>query len=206
MTIIQPLRRFWHSLPTLGRIALVPAIAVGMALSGCSSSESAKTAAESALDAQVKSRLEELAKQQIDTQVKEYQAILNGLRQTTLCVTTAEIRPEFKDLQAHGSNDGDTPPSPAKLTDTRKVTAKESKQIFTYLEVLAPCRPNFGPLTNPVNRGVARVINDTWNDQQDLYRQLRAGDINWGTFNRHTRSNSDKLAGAIKALRLSNEG
>ncbi len=181
------------------RLAMLPALALGLALSGCAGSPE-KT------EALVKSRLDAQAEQQMRTQISEYQSILAVLRQTTMCVTSAEKMPEFKGIQAHGSNDGDTPPAPAKLTDPHKASAREGKAIVAFLQAMAPCRPDFGALANPANRNIARVIADTWSDQQELYGQLKDRKIGWGTFNRGTRSNSDKLSGALKALRLTNEG
>ena len=105
MTEFRSLCRFRRLLPSL---AALPALALVLALSGCAGGpDQDKT------EALVKSRVQAQAEQQMRTQINEYQAILATLRQTTMCVTTAEKKPEFKRLQAHGSNDGDTPPSPA---------------------------------------------------------------------------------------------
>ena len=198
MTEFRSLCRFRRLLPSL---AALPALALGLALSGCAGGpDQDKT------EALVKSRVQAQAEQQMRTQINEYQAILATLRQTTMCVTTAEKKPEFKRLQAHGSNDGDTPPSPAKLTDPAKAGAKDGKIIAAFLQAMAPCRPDFGAIATPANRNIARVIGDTWDDQQELYGRLKERKIGWGEFSRGTRSNSDKLSGALKALRLTNEG
>ena len=187
-------RRF----PGAAALALLPLLALTPGLSGCAGQ--AKT------EALVKSRLEAQANEQMRVQLGEYQSILAVLRQTSLCVTTAEQRPEFKSLLAHGSNDGDNPPMPAKLVDNHKASAKEIKLIDAFLEAMAPCKPGFGPITTPTNRNIAQVIGDTWSDQQTLYGGLKERKLSWGAFNRATRANSDKLSGALKALRLTNEG
>lgn len=201
MTEFRSLNRLRRRLPGLARLAVIPALALGLAVSGCAGeSDAVRT------EALVKTRLDAQADQQLRTQIGEYQTILAVLRQTTMCVTTAEQKPEFKRLQAHGSNDGDTPPAAAKLIDPKKASAKDGKMIAAFLEAMAPCRPSFGALSIPANRHIARVISDTWTDQQELYGRLKDRAISWGEFARGTRSNSDKLSGALKALRLTNEG
>ena len=203
MTEFRSLCRLPGRLSGLARLAAIPALTLGLALSGCAGEpDPLKT------EALVKSRLEAEALQQMRTQISEYQTILATLRQTTMCVSSAEKKPEFKRLQAHGADEGDgkTPPSPAKLTDAGKASAKDGKMIAAFLEAMAPCRPAFGAIANPANRNIARVISDTWTDQQELYGRLKDRKISWGAFNQGTRSNSDKLSGALKALRLTNEG
>ncbi|MEI7610352.1 MAG: hypothetical protein WCJ64_23485 [Rhodospirillaceae bacterium] len=178
----------------------IPVLALGLALAGCAGQSEADT------EAMIKTRIDAEAQEQTRTKLNEYQAILAALRQTTMCVTTTEKRPEFKSLLAHGSNDGDSPPAPAKLVESRKASAKEVKLIGEFVAAMTPCKPDFGLLTTAANRNIARVINDTWTDQQELYGHLKQRTINWGAFNRGTRANSDRLSGALKALRLTNEG
>ena len=191
--------RCLRRLPGAAVFSLLPLLALAPALSGCAGSQ-AKT------EAMVQSRLEAQANEQKRVQVGEYQSILAVLRQTSMCVTTAEQKPEFKPLLAHGSNDGDNPPTTARLVDNHKPGAKDIKLIDAFLAAMAPCKPGFGPIATPANRNIARVIGDTWNDQQALYGALRERKLSWGAFARATRANSDKLSGALKALRLTNEG
>ena len=198
MTEFRSARRARHRLSGLARFAALPVLAFGLALSGC--------AGQANTEALVKSRLEAQNQQLARTQANEYQSIIAELRQTTMCVTTAEKRPEFKILQAHGSNDGDSPPPPQKLVDRHKASAKERKLIVDFLQAMASCRPKFGTFAIATNRNIARVISDTWDAQQELYGELKEGKIAWGAFNRGTRSNSDKLSGALQSLRLTNEG
>ena len=97
-------------------LSLTSALALGLVLSGCAG-QSVKT------EAMVQSRLEAQAQQQMHTQLSEYQNILADLRQTTMCVTAIEGRPEFKALKAHAPKDGPAPPKPEVLTDQRKASA-----------------------------------------------------------------------------------
>ncbi|MEI6557417.1 MAG: hypothetical protein WCO00_03345 [Rhodospirillaceae bacterium] len=197
MTEFRSLRRLRHRLSGLPRFAVIPALMLGLTLGGCAGDPDPVK-----VNAMIRNQLEE----QTRVQLGEYQSILTELRRTSMCVTTVEVKPEFKRLQAHGSNDGDTPPAPAKLIDPHKATAKERKLIAAFLEAMAPCQPQFAPMATPSNRNIVRVITETWEAQRELYGELKEGRMNWGSFNRGTRANSDKLAGAIKALRLTNEG
>ena len=182
-------------------LGLASVLAFGLALSGCAGqSDAVKT------EAMVQSRLEAQAQQQVRAQLSEYQNILADLRQTTMCVTAVEGRPEFKALKAHAPKDGPAPPKPEVLTDRSKASAAESKSIAAFLQAMTACKPNFAPLTTPATRNIVRMIADTWTEQQELYGQLKDRKIGWGAFNQATRSNSDKLSGALKALRLTNEG
>ncbi len=194
MSEFRPQRRF----PGFARLMAVPALALGLAVSGCA--DQAET------EALIQTRLVAYSQDQLRAQVSELQNILAALRQTTACVTAVEAKPLYRSLQLHTPKDGPAPPSPSVLTDARKASAIEAKLITAFLVDMEPCRPSYGPLSVPANRNIAKVIDDTWHDQRDLYEQLKNQKIGWGRFNLETRSNSDKLSGALKALRLTNEG
>ncbi|MEI8394692.1 MAG: hypothetical protein WCF85_08160 [Rhodospirillaceae bacterium] len=143
-----------------------------------------------------------------EVQATEYRQMLGELRRASECVSTAEARPEFAPLRAKApsSPGGADAMYPAAMMDKSKATPAQGKLIGTFLELIAPCRPDFPAVTVREHRNITRMISDTWMQQQELYTHLKGGQITWGVFNQGTRVNADKLSGGLLALRLTNEG
>ena len=184
--------------PTCFQFPLI--LVVALAISGCAASDHSANPMTAAPPPPEQGTAQPLV------QAKEFQAIIAELRRASECVTTTEAKPDFAPLRAKAPPGGGKYPYPSYFLDKSHASATEQKLIGTFLEQIAPCRPNFAALTVREHRNITRMITDTWAQQAELYQHLKEGVITWGIFNQGTRSNSDKLSGGLQALRLTNEG
>ena len=188
------------------RLACVGFAVVVPLLAGCASQPKADTAAVAGGVRQPVAAQGLADVQANDRQRTEYQQILAELRRASECVSVTEAKPEFAPLRARAPNGAQGGAYPSQMSDRNKATAAEGRLIVSFVEMIVPCQPNFPPLTVRVHQSITRMINETWMQQRDLYRQLKDGQIAWGVFNQGTRSNADRLSGGLQALRLSNDG
>lgn len=136
-------------------------------------------------------------------QAFEYQRLVNELRRASQCVIAAEDQPKFAPLRNKAPGSGAL--TAAFLTNNAKANQTERQLIEEFLKAIAPCEPDFGIVTVRQHQSIARMINDTWRRQEQLYGLLRDGAVSWGKFNQDTKANADKLSGGLEALRLINE-
>jgi len=137
--------------------------------------------------------------------VAEYRQMVEELRRASRCVNAVEQEPRFQPLQVR------TPSGPAPhglhyFTDPARATPAEAALTQSFVTALVDCRPFFGELRERVHRAIARQIVATWEADQMLYGDLRAGKLTWGAFNLETKAHADRLRGALEALRDASPG